>query len=180
MTDDVEKSEKKNFWSKQDPKSKIAIGIAGACCVGIILIVLITGALSPDNGGANASDYSSSSNTEPTPPQPVENESEYKASCKTISFKELNKNPDGHAGERVKLSGRVIQIMEGYGTDIRMDVNDNYGDTVYVTYDNSTSALEDSWITVYGEIYGSYTYESQAGWKITLPMIQAKYVEVGR
>jgi len=179
MADDTQKQEKETWWSKQSSKEKVVIGVVSVCCLGIILIVGIGGLLSPDNGG-NSSDYSNNSDTTPEPVEPVETESEYKASCKTISFKELNKNPDGHAGERVKLSGRVIQIMEGYGTDIRMDVNDNYGDTVYVTYDGTTTALEDSWITIYGEVYGSYTYESQAGWQITLPLIKAKYVEVGQ
>ncbi|MGC9517930.1 MAG: hypothetical protein ACP5C3_09580 [Methanomicrobiales archaeon] len=178
MKEDIENGEKKNWWSKQNSKSKIAIGIAGACCIGIILIVVFGGIFAPESVDTNYS-HVNYSDPDPAPAEPEETESEYKASCKVISFKELNKNPDGHAGERVKVSGRVIQIMEGYGTDIRMDVNDNYGDTVYVTYDRTTSALEDSYITVYGEVYGSYTYESQAGWQITLPMIQAKYVEVG-
>ncbi|GAB4313126.1 MAG: hypothetical protein Kow0019_12390 [Methanobacteriaceae archaeon] len=177
MTEETKK-EKESWWKKTSQKEKIAIGTAGFCCLGIILIVGIAGFLSPDSG-ENSSDYTSNSFTTTEPEPPVETESQYKASCKAISFKELNKNPDAHAGERVKLSGRVIQIMEGYGTDIRMDVNDNFGDTVYVTYDGTTTALEDSYITVYGEVYGRYTYESQAGWKITLPLIQAKYVEVG-
>jgi hypothetical protein len=69
--------------------------------------------------------------------------------------------------------------MENYGlTEIRMDVNNNYGDTIYVTYDETTSAVEEDTITVYGEVYGSYTYESQAGWQITLPKIEAKYINV--
>jgi len=109
----------------------------------------------------------------------VESEDEYKASCKTTSFNELDKNPDKYAGQRVVYTGRVIQIMEDFGTtDIRMDVNDVFGDTIYVTFDGTTSAVEDSMITVYGEVYGSYTYESVAGYQITLPRITAKYIDV--
>ncbi|MDI9624104.1 MAG: hypothetical protein QFX38_04395 [Methanothermobacter sp.] len=109
----------------------------------------------------------------------IESESEYKASCKSISFDELNKNPDKYAGQRIVYSVRVVQIMETDGTtEIRMDVNDVFGDTIYVVYNGTTSAVEDSIITVYGEVYGSYTYESIAGWQITLPRIDAKYIEV--
>ena len=179
MTEDVNKR-KESWWKKTSQKEKIVIGTVGFCCLGIILIIGMAGLFSPDNGQKSIDNTDNTNNTAttPEPAQPVESESQYKASCKTISFKELDKNPDAHAGERVKLSGRVIQIMEGYGTDIRMDVNDNFGDTVYVTYDGTTSALEDSYITVYGEVYGKYTYQSQAGWEITLPLIQAKYVEL--
>ncbi|BDZ67380.1 zinc ribbon domain-containing protein [Methanobacterium ferruginis] len=125
----------------------------------------------------------SSTTTSPsttTPSTTVESESDYKASCKSLSFKELEKNPDGHAGERVKFTGTVVQIMESGGaTDIRMDVNDEFGDTIYVSYDKTTSALEDSTITVYGEVIGDYTYTSQANYRITLPWIEAKYIDVG-
>lgn len=114
-----------------------------------------------------------------TSPSSAESESQYKDSCKYISFKELEKNPDKYKYQRVKYSGKVIQIMESYGsTDIRMDVNDNFGDTIYVTYDGTTPAVEDNAITVYGEVIGSYTYISTANYKITLPEIRAKYIDM--
>ncbi len=169
------------WWSKQSGKSKAVLGLAGFCCLGLLILVVAGGFMSPDASTTNSTSSDDSSSSSTTSPQPVESESDYKASCKKISFKELNKNPESHAGERVKLSGRVIQIMESGGlTDIRMDVNDNFGDTVYVTYAGTTSALEDSMITIYGEVVGSYTYESQAGWEITLPEIDAKYVTVSK
>ncbi|MDZ4170848.1 MAG: hypothetical protein U1C19_01685 [Methanobacteriaceae archaeon] len=31
----------------------------------------------------------------------------------------------------------------------------------------TTPAVEDDMITIYGEVTGSYTYESQAGWTVT-------------
>jgi hypothetical protein len=37
---------------------------------------------------------------------------------------------------------------------------------------------EDDMMTIYSEVTGSYTYESQAEWKITLPEISAKYITV--
>lgn len=171
----------KGTWDKQSSGAKAAIIIVGLCCIGVLLIIAMAGMFSPDKTGNDYTSSNVSTTTEPEPtPAPEESESQYKASCKTMSFKELDKNPDGHAGERVKFTGRVVQIMESTGsTDIRMDVNDNFGDTVYVVYDGTTTAVEDSMITIYGEVVGSYTYESQAGWQITVPMIRAKYIEVG-
>ena len=164
------------WWGEQSNIVK-GLSVVGVCCLGLILILGISAMLSPDSNTSNTT-TSTPTTTTPTP-TPVESESEYKASCKSISFDELNKNPNGHAGERVKLTGTVVQIMESYGsTDIRMDVNDNFGDTVYVTYDGTTSALDDDSITIWGEVYGSYTYESQANYQITLPRITAKYITV--
>ncbi len=166
-----------NKPDKLSAGGKAVIGLVGLCCLGVILVVAIGGLFAPE---AETSDYNSSSEpVQTTSSEPEESESDYKASCESLSFKELNKNPEAYIGKRVKLSGTVVQIMESYGyTDIRMDVNDNFGDTVYVTYDGSTSALEDSSITIYGEVAGSYTYESQAGWMITLPQIDAMYITV--
>jgi len=47
-----------------------------------------------------------------------------------------------------------------------------------VTLNGTTSAVENSIIVVYGTIQGSYTYESTANWNITVPSIEAKYVDV--
>lgn len=111
----------------------------------------------------------------------ADTESQYKASCKVISYKVLEKNPDAHIGEKIKLKGKIVQIMESWGsTVIRMDVNSKFGDTVYITYNGTTPALEDDIITVYGEVYGRETYESQVGFQITLPGIRASYIDINK
>jgi hypothetical protein len=107
----------------------------------------------------------------------------YKAQCQQIDFKELDKNPTAYKGQKYFTAGQVIQIMESAGsTDIRMNVTQgSYGywsDTIYVTYTGTTPAVEDSIIYVYGEITGPYTYTSTAGYKITLPNVKAKYIDV--
>lgn len=109
---------------------------------------------------------------------------QYKASCPAgPPFANLNKNPNSFKGQRCQYRGKVVQVMESGGTGIiRMDVTPgSYGywtDTVYVTYAGTTPAVEDSIIVVYGTIGGSHTYESQAGYQITLPLIEAKYIDV--
>jgi len=109
---------------------------------------------------------------------------EYKAQCQPVEFRVLEKNPDALKGQKYYAMGQVAQIMEGsLQTDIRMNVTrDKWGywdDTIYVTYPGPVpDAFEDSIIEIWGEIQGSYTYTSTAGWKITLPLIKAKYIEV--
>lgn len=108
---------------------------------------------------------------------------EYKASSKNdISFKELDKNADKYIGIRVTFQGKIVQIVERRGnTDIRMDVKKSeyfWDDTIYVQYSGTTDALEDDIIQIWGEIKGNYTYDTIAGWKITLPLVQAKYIQI--
>lgn len=177
MTDD---EVSKGWWAKQSSGTKGVLGVVGVCCIGIILFVIIGGILSPDASTSGNTTTNTVTTSSSTPATQVESESDYKASCKVISFKELEKNPDGHAGERVKYTGEVVQIMENYGvSSIRMDVASNFGDTIYVSYPGTTSAVEGSTITVYGVIDGSYTYTSQAGWDISLPKVNARYIVVG-
>ena len=112
-------------------------------------------------------------------------EATYKAQCKTIDFRALNKNPDAYKGQKYFATGQVVQIMEGLGTtNIRLNVTrDKWGywdDTIYVTYQGSIPAYEESIIRVWGEVKGSYTYTSVAGWTITLPWVEARYVEVAQ
>lgn len=109
---------------------------------------------------------------------------QYKASCPPgPPYPNINKNPDSYAGTRCQYKGEAIQVMESSGkTDIRMDITPmSYGywkDTIYVNYNGTTPTVEGNIIIVYGEVKGSYTYTSVAGYEITLPLIEAKYIDV--
>lgn len=99
-----------------------------------------------------------------------------KKNAKTIDYKELDKNADKYAFEYVTYSGEIIQIMEGSGiTQIRLDIGG--GDILFIEYEDYTDFVEGDNITIYGEIYGNFSYESQAGWTITVPGIIADYIE---
>ncbi|MGM8216484.1 hypothetical protein ACLIA0_13015 [Bacillaceae bacterium W0354] len=108
---------------------------------------------------------------------------EKKQSAKEIRFKELDKNPDKYYGEFIKYRGEILQIMEETtSTVIRLAVTkDSYGydlgEVVYITYEGTTPFVEEDVITVYGTIKGSHTYESQAGYHITLPHMEAEIIE---
>ncbi|MED3962798.1 hypothetical protein [Niallia taxi] len=114
----------------------------------------------------------------------AENEAEEKkANAQPIEYAQFKKNPDRHTGEYVKYEGQIIQIMEGDDlTQIRLAVTqDSFGwnsnDLIFVEYDGLTDFVEDDVVTIYGEVYGSYNYESQAGWDITLPAVLADTIE---
>jgi len=176
---DQESDGKMSWLNKQSTGTKAVMGIAGVCCLGIILLVVMGGLLGPDSNtttSSSSNDSSANVTQETTPaPAPAETEAQYKASCKKISYKQLEKNPDKYTGQRVKFTGTIFQIQEsGDFTSILLDVG-GY-DNISVLYDGTTDAVEDSSITVYGEIMGSYTYESVAGYQITVPQMNAKYI----
>ncbi|QUW21293.1 hypothetical protein JSQ81_16000 [Sporosarcina sp. Marseille-Q4063] len=106
-----------------------------------------------------------------------------KANAKDVRFAELEKNPDKHYGEFIKYRGEVLQIMEDEtSTVIRLGVTKkSYGyssnDVVYVTYTGTTPFVKEDIVTVYGPVKGSHTYESQAGYQITLPLVEAEFIE---
>lgn len=106
-----------------------------------------------------------------------------KANAKTINYAQLKKNPDRYKGEYVKYTGEILQILEGDNiTNIRLAVTKtsygyDFNDVIYIEYKGYTDFVDNDIVTVYGEIYGSYSYESQAGYNITLPGLIADKVE---
>lgn len=114
-------------------------------------------------------------------------EKEFKEGCKTYSFEELARNPDKVEGEKVKLTGEVIQVMKGefvkaYRVNITKNEYDFYEDTIYLTYvpkaENEDNILEDDIITIWGTASGDYTYTSVMGVSVTVPHVDAEYIEI--
>ncbi|MBU2009037.1 MAG: hypothetical protein KJ624_04245 [Chloroflexi bacterium] len=131
--------------------------------------------------GATIRTAAATARTATAPPRAMSPD-EYKADCRSdLAFNELDKSPDKYKGIKVAYKGEIVQIMErGQSTTIRMNITKaTYGwdDTIYVTYDGITLAVEDDIVQIWGEVQGAYTYESIAGWKVTLPWVKAKYVE---
>ena len=110
----------------------------------------------------------------------------FMASCQTYTFEQLARNPDNFKGTNVKLTGEVVQVMEGlYSNSLRVNITKEgryttyYKDTIYVNYvpkKGEDKILEDDIITVYGTAQGDYTYTSTLGATITLPFISGKYI----
>lgn len=106
------------------------------------------------------------------------------ALAETIDFDyaAFSRNPENYAGQSVKVSGKVIQVMgsRSSGYDIRLATNGS-SDIVYITvyssYVPDSNILEDDELTIYGTFIGDYTYKTVLGSSVTLPRVSAKLVE---
>lgn len=170
----------------------------------VVVIVISIGAGSARNGNSSKDTDNketttvSTSAVETTTVQPTPKAKKkvsakaYKNNCKTLSFKDLSRNPDKHKGEKLKYTGKVIQVQEDEHwlddkttVDLRINVTkDEYGlwdDTIYATVElpkNADRILEDDIITIWGECDGKYSYTSVLGSDVTLPKINIEYYSV--
>lgn len=111
---------------------------------------------------------------------------EYKKSCIVgYDYTELARDPDTYVGKNVKFVGEVIQVSEGSGSTImRVNVTKGkYGwdDTMYVTYTPKSGEpriLEDDIIAIYGEMQPIKTYTTVMGADVSIPAIDAKYIDI--
>lgn len=153
--------------------------------VGIFIFLGIVGAI------ASSGDNSDNTNKSTTQSITV-SEDEYKADCKKYTYTEIARNPNDYNGKQAVFTGQVIQVDEN-GNNITLRVNitgeyneyskkTTYTDTIYVEYEradeNESRILEDDVITIYGELTGLKTYESIFGENISLPSLNARYIEI--
>ena len=117
----------------------------------------------------------------------AEKAQEYKSSCTAgYSYTELARDPNTYVGKNAKFTGKVIPVSEGLGSTVmRVDVTQgkySWDDTLYVTYtpkDGESRILEDDIITIYGEMQPLKTYTTVMGASVSIPAIDAKYIEIG-
>lgn len=170
--------------------------LAGAATCALVLVVVWVLA-SSGCSGPDVPEVTSTPNaeedvyTQPKPPTPAK----YKASCRKISFKRLDRDAGLLIGRRLKITGQVFQIQDagsgqywkGYpnGVQPRTSMlvavtNDGYGywsDNVAVAYTGRLrKVFKEDTVTVWGKCLGQYSYESVAGYNMTVPAIEAKYV----
>lgn len=92
-----------------------------------------------------------------------------------ITYDQLARTPDDYSGQKVKFSGKVIQVIEGDNEiNLRIATDGNYDNIILAVYDPSivsSRVLEDDTITIHGVSAGLYTYESTLGGNITVPSI---------
>lgn len=111
-------------------------------------------------------------------------EGTYKSQCQSITYEELARNGDNHKGEKLKFTGKVLQVMDilgGEGTQIRIATKGSYDDVVLIGYiykEGQGRYLEKDSVTVYGECNGLVTYEAVSGANITIPSCSAEYIDI--
>lgn len=105
----------------------------------------------------------------------------YKKECKTYAYNDIQRYPDNYDGKKIKMSGTVIQVGEGWFDTVTLRIQDNSGDIWYVNYaysDGERKLLEDDVVNVWGECQGTKTYETILGDSETIPYIEAEYIEI--
>ncbi len=105
---------------------------------------------------------------------------EYKSSCETVSYEAIARNPATYKGNHIKVSGTVIQVVEGWFNSVTIRLRDKNNDTWYIKYyrsDDESRILEDDYITCYGECDGVESYTSVLGSQVTLPAIKMEYYD---
>lgn len=109
----------------------------------------------------------------------------YKEHCSTIAYKKLVQSPEKYEECRIKIGGRVLQVMDsgsGYvqSTVLRVATKGRYDNVFYVRIYGSTKtrSLEGDKISLWGEYTGVYTYQSIFGQSITIPSMTAEYYSV--
>lgn len=142
--------------------------------MGIMIISLTTEDDSPDTQNSNSTESAIAGTSQTTI-------DEYKSSCKNYSYENLARNPDTYKDKKVKLRGEVVQVIEnGKKIDLRIYMDEEYDDTVYVTYtlkSGEDRILEDDILMIYGTFEGLVTYETVLGAKVTVPYVEAAYIE---
>lgn len=90
-----------------------------------------------------------------------------------LDYRRLKTNPEGYRGRRVHYRGRIVQVLvEGDTTFMLVDVAGyNNGNIALLYHGSQPEFVERQYVHVYGRVVGTYSYESQAGWNISIPQI---------
>jgi len=112
-----------------------------------------------------------------------EKEKKEKAGYDTgITYKQLARTPDDYIGEKVKFTGKIIQVIEGdKAVALRVAINNNYDMIAYCMFDPkiiSYHLLDNDKITLYGTSTGLYSYQSTGAGTITIPSILIEKLEL--
>jgi predicted nuclease with TOPRIM domain len=99
-----------------------------------------------------------------------------------ITYNQLARTPDEYEGEKVKFSGKVLQVSEGFGYNvIRLGVNGSYDNVLYLIVFNGTTEeriLEDDYITIYGVSKGIETYTTVMGASMSIPKVNVDKIDM--
>ena len=117
-----------------------------------------------------------------------EEEQNFKEEAETLTFEQLARNPEKIKGKKVKLTGEVIQTIQGASAvELRINITKGeYGyheDTIYALHipkEGEDKILEKDIVTIWGIAQGDYSYTSVLGSTITLPFVNVNYLEINK
>lgn len=104
----------------------------------------------------------------------------YMGQCTTVSYNDVERNPDNYKGQYIKVSGTVIQVSEGWFDSVTLRVDQGGGNIWYITYkhkEGESRILENDYITCYGTCEGVESYTTVLGSQVTLPAMKMEYFQ---
>jgi len=145
-----------------------------------LLVSLLGGVLLPACGARKATAQASKGASETA----------YKTACQDVSVNDLTQRTEAFKGKKVKCTGKVL-VMDrpketGTGrtpTSLILSIADDTHAIssgqlpVYVTFEGSSDTFIYDTVTVFGEVTGSYNYQSPVIKGKVLPWVQAKFME---
>ncbi len=136
---------------------------------------------SSEKSGEKSSEKSSSSDYSSSQSSNSSSEDSNPDSYKTgITYDQIARTPDQFKGQKLSFTGKVVQVTEDGDTELRVAVDGNSDNIIYVFVDKDlikkSRVLEDDLITVSGKSKGTISYDSTGSGKITIPAINAKII----
>lgn len=145
---------------------------------GIVIISVNSGEESSEDTEKNTSQNVSTEAPSEIAQPSVE---DYKNSCNSYSYQELARNPDTYKKKNIVIRGEVVQVIEdGKKVKLRVYMDSVFDDTIYVFYtlkNGEGRILEGDVLDIYGTFEGLISYETVLGAKVTVPSVNAKYIE---
>lgn len=122
----------------------------------------------------------------PTPtPEPTLSPEEIeaqKAEYVVVPYNDVARNPDNYIGEKLLVSGKVIQVQESDESQTYRIAQDSDYDKVYVVRyirkEGESRILEDDIVNAYIACLGDVTYTTIMGGKVTVPAGIALAIDV--
>lgn len=110
-------------------------------------------------------------------------ESDYKSQSVEVTYDQIAREPNKYKGTYVKIKGNIVQIQDnGSSAALRVNITEEeYNDIVWVNYSyaaNEKKLLQDDTINIWGISKGEISYTSILGAKITVPEVNAEYIEI--
>lgn len=153
------------------------VGIAALVIVGLIIL----GNLANGGRGSATVTRSTQSAAAGATAVPTLTATQLQAKATIVPFDELARSTEDHEGKLLSLSGTVVQVIEdGDAADLRVNVDGDYGQTIYVRYPNygKQRVLDEDTIQMVAQVDGRVTYETVMGNKVTIPALTALWLEV--
>ena len=107
-------------------------------------------------------------------------EEDYKDLCEHLDYEDILREPDAYDGKYCIVDGTVDQIIEGWFGSFTIFVVDEDGNKWGCTYsydEGESRVLEGDNVTMYGKCQGTSNTETVLGEQVTLPHVDAKYID---